>query len=282
MSAVLKDSTATPHISERHSAERQRVPARLRLFYGGRRLSGRIQRLIRAIYAGFWLGWFDDADVRTVVGRLYEENDLYRTAEHNLQGLFSWETELLNEHFASRDSIVVAAAGGGREMIGLARAGWRVDGFECDPVLVEKCERFLSQAAVAGHIVQAPPDKVPSGFKQYGAAIVGCGALGHIVGRAKRVNFLKDLKSLMTSGAPLLLSVGRRPQGSRYHQVIYQIAKVIRMIRGSQDSPEVGDDPLDCYTHLFTEAEVHAELRDAGFEVVKSIEKLEIYVVAKA
>jgi hypothetical protein len=54
------------------------------------------------------------------------------------------------------------------------------------------------------------------------------------------------------------------------------------MLRGSHNSPEVGDDPLDLYTHLFTEAEVHAELRDAGFAVVKSMEALEIYVVAEA
>ena len=282
MSAVLKDSAAEPLIPEGKSTVHQRMPGRLPLFYGGRRLSARAQRLIAAVYAGCWLGVLDDADIRTTVGRFYEENDLNRTAEHNLQGLFPWETELLKEYFAGCGSIVVAAAGGGREMIGLARSAWRVDGFECNPVLVEKCKEFLSQAGLSARIVQAAPDEVPSDLNQYDGAIIGCGALGHIVGRNNRVNFLKALKNHVSRGAPLLLSVGRRPQGSRYHKVIYQIARAIRVLRGSHNSPEVGDDPLDCYTHLFTEAEVHAELRDAGFAVVKSKEALEIYVVAEA
>jgi hypothetical protein len=51
---------------------------------------------------------------------------------------------------------------------------------------------------------------------------------------------------------------------------------------GRSNSLEVGDDPLDLYTHRFTEAEVHAELREAGYGIVKSVEKQEIYIVARA
>lgn len=282
MSAVLKDSAAESHISERQATVRQRMPARLRLSYGGKRLPARVQRVIAAVYAGLWLGFSEDSDVSGIVGRFYEENDLFRSAEHNLQGLFPWETELIHEYFAGCGSIVVAAAGGGREMIALARQGLRVDGFECNALLVQKCEEFLSQAGTSARIVQAAPDEVPANLKQYGGAIVGCGALGHIMSRTRRVKFLKDLRSHVTPGGPLLLSVGRRPQGSRYHAVIYQIARGIRLLRGSRNAPEIGDDPMDLYTHRFTEAEVHAELRDAGFAVVKSTEALEIYVVAQA
>jgi SAM-dependent methyltransferase len=276
ISVVEKPST------ESAATGRQRLALRLRFFYLGRRLSSRVERMLSAVYAGFWLGCFDDHDIGAVVARLYEQNDLYRTAAHNLQGLFEWETRLLHEYFSECRSIVVAAAGGGREVIGLVRAGWLADGFECNPELVEKAREFLDQAGLAGRIFLARPDEVPGDLRSYDGAIVGCGALGHIHGRVKRVKFLKDLKSLLRPGAPVLLSVGRRPEGSRYHRWIYQIARAIRLVSRSKNSPELGDDPLDLYTHRFTETEIHAELQAATFEIVKSTEALEIYVVAHA
>jgi len=280
MSAVLENSLPE-EIREEGLSSTPSPASRLRLFYASQRLLTRLTRVTQALYAGVWLGLLDAEDIDAIVQRFYEENQMYRTAEHNLAGFFPWESEIISENFGACRSVVVAAAGGGREMIALAQTGVGVDGFECNPGLVAKCQEFLSQAGVAGRILQSEPDEVPSGLQTYDGAIVGCGALGHISSRTNRVKFLKDLKTHLVSGAPLLLSVGRRPQGSRYHGVIYQIARAIRLLRGSH-APEVGDDPLDLYTHRFTEAEVNSELRDAGFAVVKSKKALEIYVVAQA
>jgi len=280
-SLTHSDPTAAKQASSSGSTSRQGGDNLLRSLYFSENGSNRLTRFIAALYRGFWRGVWDEHDINAFVVRLYEQNDWFGSAEHNLQGFFPWEAELLHEHFDGCSSLVVGAAGGGREMIAAARAGWRVEGFECHPVLVQKCKEYLSQVGVSAEIFQAAPDEVPAHLPTYDAAIVGCGALGHIVGRSKRVKFLKDLKSHLKDGTPVLLSVGRRPEGSRYYKLIYQTARAMRLFRSS-NSVEVGDDPFDLYTHRFTEAELHAELRQAGFRVVKSVEGAEIYVVAGA
>jgi 2-polyprenyl-3-methyl-5-hydroxy-6-metoxy-1,4-benzoquinol methylase len=282
MTAVLKTSAAEEKVTMPFSSETQRHPIRLRLFPVSKRVFARAHRLIEALHAGFWLGFLDRNQLNTIVFQHYEAAELYRTAAHNLYGFFPWESDLMGDYFKGCRSVVVAAAGGGREMIALARTGVRVEGFECNPQLVEKCKEFLAEAGVSGRILNAAPDHVPSGLQKYDGAIVGYGALAHIVGRPKRINFLRDLKTHLHPGAPLMLSVGRRPEGAQYYNWIYQIARAIRFLRGSADATELGDDLLDCFTHRFVLSESRAELEEAGFAVLVSVEKPEIHIVGHA
>ncbi len=242
----------------------------------------RVHRVIEALHTGFWLGLLDRDQLNAIVFQHYEAAKLYRTAEHNLYGFFPWESNLMRDYFKKCRSVVVAAGGGGREMIALARAGVHVDGFECNPVLVESCKEFLAEAGLPGRILNAEPDQVPAGLQKYDGAIIGYGAIAHIVGRTNRINFLKDLKNHLHAGAPLMLSVGRRPEGAHYHNWIYQIARAIRLLRGSGDKVELGDDLLDCYTHRFVQSEIRLELEEAGFTVLTSVETPEIYAVGQA
>jgi 2-polyprenyl-3-methyl-5-hydroxy-6-metoxy-1,4-benzoquinol methylase len=282
MNAVLKTSVAEEKVTMPFSSETQRSPIRLRLFSLSKRVSARAHRLIEALHAGFWLGFLDRDQLNAIVFQHYEAAELYRTAAHNLYGFFPWESDLMRDYFKGCRSVVVAAAGGGREMIALAQAGVRVEGFECNPQLVEKCKESLAEAGVSGRILNAAPDQVPSGLQKYDGAIVGYGALAHIVGRTKRINFLRDLKNHLHPRAPLMLSVGRRPEGAQYYNWIYQIARAIRFLRGSADAIELGDDLLDCFTHRFVQSETRSELQEAGFKVLVSVETHEIYAVGHA
>lgn len=282
MNAVLKTSVAEKKVTMPFSSETQRPPIRLRLFSFSKRELARANRLIEALHAGFWLGFLDRDQLNAIVVQHYEAAELYRTAAHNLCGFFSWESDLMRDYFKGCRSVIVAAAGGGREMIALAQAGVRVEGFECNPRLVEKCKEFLAEAGVSGRILNAAPDQVPSGLEEYDGAIVGYGALAHIVGRTKRINFLRDLKSHLHPRAPLMLSVGRRPEGAQYYNWIYQIARAIRFLRGSADTIELGDDLLDCFTHRFVQSETRSELQEAGFTVLVSVETRDIYAVGHA
>ena len=282
MNAVLKTSVAEEKVTMPFSSETPRPPIRLRLFSLSQRVLARAHRLIEALHAGFWLGFLDRDQLNAIVFQHYEAAELYRTAAHNLYGFFPWESDLMRDYFKGCRSVVVAAAGGGREMIALAQAGVRVEGFECNPRLVEKCKEFLAEAGVSGRILNAAPDQVPSGLQKYDGAIVGYGALAHIVGRTKRINFLRDLKNHLHPRAPLMLSVGRRPEGAQYYNWIYQIARAIRFLRGSADAIELGDDLLDCFTHRFVQSETRSELQEAGFTVLVSVETPEIYAVGHA
>jgi len=282
MPAVLNNQILEESASETAPVAPPRPTIRLRVFFLSQHVLARAHTLIEALHAGFWLGCLSHDQMKTLVFQQYDQAALYRTAEHNLYGFFPRESELIRDHFKKCRSVLVAAAGGGREMIALAKAGMRVDGFECNPGLADKCQEFLMQLGVSGRILNAPPDQVPSGLQQYDGAIVGFGALAHIVGRTKRINFLRELKSHLHPNGPLLLSVGRRPPGSRYYGLIYQLARAIRLLRGSADSIELGDDLLDCFTHRFVKDELSSELQEAGFEIVAYVETHEILAVAQA
>lgn len=282
MNAVLETSAAEEKVTMPFSSETGRPPTRLRLLSLSKRVVARMHRVIEALHAGFWLGLLDRDHLNAVVFEHYEAAKLYRTAAHNLYGFFPWESDLIRDYFKECRSVVVAAAGGGREMIALAQAGVRVEGFECNPRLVEKCKVFLAEAGLSGRILNAEPDQVPPELQKYDGAIVGCGALAHIVGRNKRIDFLRDLKNHLHPRAPLMLSVGRRAEGAQYYNWIYQIARAIRFLRGSADAIELGDDLLDCFTHRFVQSETQSELQEAGFTVLTSVETFEIYIVGEA
>lgn len=283
MSAVCGNSLAERELSEGSAvAVNRRRSIALQLFGISSRVSFRAHRLLNAVSAGIWLGLLDAKQIAEVVADSYNEINVYHSQLYNLGGLLPWEAEVIRNYFGGCRFIVVAAAGGGREMIALARAGIQVDGFDCNPGLVEKCRRFLAEAEISGRVILAPPDQVPSALNEYDGGIVGYGALAHIAGRTNRIKFLKNLKAHLRPGSPLLVSVAGRPQGSRYHLWIYQIARVLRKLRRSADPIELGDHLLDCYTHQFVESELRSEVEEAGLNVVFYSDAGEAHVVARA
>jgi hypothetical protein len=120
--------------------------------------------------------------------------------------------------------------------------------------LVEACQVNLAKEGVSARVVEAEPDRVPPGLGNYDCGVVGLGAYAHILGRANRIAFMKDLKAHLSPGAPVFVSTSRRPNGSRYYGLIFTIAKTIRVLRGSRETIEVGDDILHCFSHYFVEA----------------------------
>lgn len=284
MSAVIEQGI-NEHSDDVSFHTAGRPAKRLRLYFFSKRLFDavifRIHRLAEGLHAGLWLGLLDSRHLSAAVFRHYEGADLYRTATHNLHGFMAHEEQMMRDYFLGCRSVVVAAAGGGREVIALARAGVQVEGFECNPRLVETSNEFLAEAGVAARVLQATPDHVPAGLGKYDGAIVGYGAYPHIVGRSNRVAFLRELKVCLHPHAFLFVSAGRRPEGSRYHAVIYQIARVIRALRRSPDRIELGDDSLNCFSHRFVQSELRSELEEAGFKVIDSVETHEIYTVAQ-
>ena len=286
MSAVLENQISDDPPVQVEATRAPRHSTRLRLYYLSKRTSdvllSRLHRLIAALHTGFWVGVLDNEQIRRGVFQHYAEAGLYATSEHNLHGFMPYEKELVKEYFSQCRSAVVAAAGGGREMIALAGIGIHAEGFECNPKLVQTCREFLAEAGVSGRVIDAQPDAVPSGLGMFDCGIVGWGAYAHMMGRANRVNFMRDLKTHLQPGAPVFVSVGRRPAGSRYYQSISRLANLIRLLRHSSERVEVGDDLLNCFSHAFEESELRRELEEAGFHVVALCQTHEMYVIGRA
>jgi hypothetical protein len=94
-------------------------------------------RLLDSLHEGYWLGCLDHEDLTAITIRSFQQSRMYNGSEHNQSGLFPWERELIDRFFRSRSKILVAASGGGRELIALHGLGFQADGFECTPSLVE-------------------------------------------------------------------------------------------------------------------------------------------------
>ena len=221
--------------------------------------------LLRAVHQGIRLGGMDSDALRRLTARAYSEMPLYQSREYNLGGLARWENEALDRSFSTCRSVLLAASGGGREVVGLCRRGLRVDAFECCPCLVAQSRDLLDAERIPARVVQSKPDRVPNDLGTYDGLIVGWGAYMHIVGRSSRIRFLQELHRHVPFGGPLLLSFFRRDDQDRLFRVTNRVA---RLIRRAREPVEVGDTISNTFDHHFTRPEVDAELCEAGFRLI--------------
>ncbi len=92
-------------------------------------------------------------------------------------GFFMWEREAIQNYFPPGGRDLVAAAGAGREMIALARAGFVVNGFDCCAPLVEGGRNELRKQGIDAKLEYVPPSTVPEFDGHYDAVLVGFQAI---------------------------------------------------------------------------------------------------------
>lgn len=225
-------------------------------------------RLLGILHEGFWLGCLDPEDLTAVTIRSYQRSHMYNGTEHNQFGLFSWERETIHRFFRPSSKILVAASGGGRELIALHGLGFPADGFDCTPRLVETSRRLLEVLGIPSTVMFCPPNDVPEKLTPRDGLIVGWAAYGHISGSDRRIAFLRKLHALVPPGAPILVSFWVRDEASPDEGAAFQLAKWFRSLRGRAGSLEPGDHVTDRgYHHCFAKAEIEAEFKAGGFRM---------------
>jgi len=162
----------------------------------------------------------------------------------------------------------VAATGGGREQLALARRGLDTTGFDCLEALLPTCRGLLAEEGLEAAVVAAPASEVPPGLGGFDGVVVGWGAYTHIPGRARRVRFLDQLRRVLPPGGPLLVSFMTREEDSPSYRAIAAIANVVRRLRLSREPAEIGDTMHDTFDHHFKREEIEVELDAAGFDLV--------------
>lgn len=238
----------------------------------------------KIFHEGIWLGLFDHAGLDRLSIRQYGQSgalDRYLDDQHNRSGLFGWEADAVHSFFPSGARVLVAAAGGGREILALRKLGYRADGFDCQPDLAAIARKLLQQEHLDGVVLDAAPDEIPPNSGGYEALIVGWGAYIHIIGRANRIRFLRDFASSAQAGAPVLLSFFPRSPNARRYDAIQRIASFTRRMRLSGDRVEVGDVLDGTFDHYFTESEIKSELSEAGLSVEHYAETPFAHLVAR-
>ena len=233
-----------------------------------RRWRRRLAAASDAVQTGLWLGVLGRDALAAVDETFYREQALYASEAHNLRGLYPWEEEAIGAYFGGCRSLLLVGAGGGREVLPLVSRGYRVEAYECNPVLATAATALLAREGCAAAVRPLPRDQAPPPGERRDGVVVGWGAYMLIPGRERRVRFLAALRGCVDESAPLLLSFWTRREGRTRDRIVPAAAAPLRWI-ARREPVEPGDDLAPNFVHRFTEAEVAAEMAEGGFSLLR-------------
>ena len=222
---------------------------------------------MQGVADGVFLGIAGDRTLDRLDQEYYLDTNYYRTDAYNDRGLFDWESDAIRTHFPPAGHIVVLGAGAGREIVALERHGYEVIGYEPNEALVRFGNEFLARARVTSEL--RPDDSQPlAGCSGPGdAVVVGWGVYHSIRSRDERIGLLRQIRCAADEGAPILLSYFTRRGETFYQRTLLFVAGPLRRLR-RRPAPEAGDVITPFFAHMFTEAEIAAELNEAGLRLV--------------
>jgi len=161
--------------------------------------------------------------------------------------------------------VLVAVAGGGRELIALARAGYTADGFECCRPMVSAGNDALSARGINSRLQWAAPCRIPEISEVYDAAIVGWNGYTYMSPPERRIAFMKSLLPHLRPGSPVLVSGALRSGKGGSTIWIPRVANLVRVLTFRAPVFATGAAFPGRHRHRFTRAQLEAELRAAGF-----------------
>jgi hypothetical protein len=145
--------------------------------------------------------------------------DLYDAAfrpENDHDGLYDWETQWFERRLPSPPaSILIGAAGAGREAVALRGLGYHVRAFEPSASAFRLCRLALAPELVdqasyrdlVATVLHAETTRLRLGLEtRFDAVLLGWGSFGHVLRRADRFSLLRACDKLAPDG-PILLSL---------------------------------------------------------------------------
>lgn len=257
-------------MSERWRHRRRAVDILLRIARGSHAAADLAHAIIQGTSDALMLGLLRDDTLDELTAHYYETAaPTFVSATHNASGLYRWEEAAIARDFPTAGHVLITSAGGGREAVAFARAGWRVTATECVPALAEELQKRL-QAFPLARAACVPGDEVIRAAELYDAAIVGWGAYSHLTGRRRRIALLDAVRRNVEPGAPVLVSFLAKMTSTRREKIIAHAATLIRSARRDR-TIEPGETVFrGCYRRVFTLEEVATELSTAHFERVRT------------
>lgn len=196
------------------------------------------------------------------------------------QGLFSWERALLARPEMPRHGrVLVAGAGGGREVKALVERGYEVFAFEPAAELCEACRGILGHHST-DHVAQGTyrdlvravdGDGPLAGFAgPFDLVWLGWGSFSHITATDDHAAVLAAIKSLAPD-APVVSSFFLRrptsaPEGG-ISRLRGGLKRMLGLVGGRKESSAVEFWPSVGFTYTFDEAELRSLFRACGYSI---------------
>jgi hypothetical protein len=233
------------------------------------------------------LAWVDPAQRGAVIENAYRAQSVYLPGGTVFErGLFAWERSLLaRPEVPASGKVLLAAAGGGRELKALIERGFEVCAFEPNPVLREG----------ALQVAHARPDSrsiVLDGlFADLGAAargegplaalaqrapfdlvMLGWGSITHVLSQQEQLDLLSSVRKLAPN-APVITSFFLRPDagyGGRTEQIRATLRSLFAWMGAPNPAPEPGlaYEAGGGFVYAYSESEVQQLAHSAGYSVV--------------
>jgi SAM-dependent methyltransferase len=185
--------------------------------------------------------------------------------------LYEWERDFYLKHLTAGSQVLLVGCGGGRDLVGLSRHGFLVDGIDVAPGVVDACRKKLGELGIAGRVYGARVEDVR--FETvYDAAVFTWQGYGLIPERAERIRTLQAIAGAVRNGGRILLTYrpARGPsRGARLAQLTAQLS-ASGWIPDPTDTIELscGVSGLALYLeHCFAPAEIVSEAQAAGLRV---------------
>jgi SAM-dependent methyltransferase len=194
------------------------------------------------------------------------------TEEAVLSGLWDWERRWYPRHLRADDRALLVGCGTGRDLIGLIRLGYHVDGLELVPESATLARAMLLKLGLRAQVITgAIEDAALPG--PYDAVIFSWYSYSYIATRARRVATLGRVGTALAPGGRILLSYVIDDAPPRTLPLAF--TRVVGALARTDWRPEpgdkiwAGDRPRSLhYEHQFRRGEIEGEAGDAGLRVV--------------
>jgi SAM-dependent methyltransferase len=195
-------------------------------------------------------------------------------------GLTRWEEELYRGAIPAGGRVCLIGCGSGRDLIGLAQNGYRVDGVDFAPEMIHSARINIREAGIKAGLIYGDIRTVDLPAEPYDAFVFSAYVYSLIPGRPQRVEILRKIRSRLSAKGCIVITYQEDWQGSagRMAAVAGRVAK----LTGNADGPERGDHfPVDHdFHHTFLPGEFEEEIRRAGCHVDRFLPMMEMGGVA--
>lgn len=233
------------------------------------------QRIIRAteaflegLMSGIFIGLMADKTLQFYDSAPYDEEKIRELPEAGI-GLEPWENDAFAHYFDDRKRFLLVAAGGVREMLSLLNQNLDITAVDYSPNLVRVSNEVLEQEGFAPRIALLPRYECPEADRPFDAVVICRKFFSSLVCREQRIEFLRRLRSRMSSQSPLLVSFYIRTRKSPRFAIAWGVANFLRTLLGRPViacGTHMNLENPNCHHH-FSENEIREELLLAGFEV---------------
>jgi len=211
-----------------------------------------------------------------VTAWVYSGSSGYRPGEGTFdEGLREWEQRALDSDWFPRGGrVLVGGAGGGREMVALARRGWEVSAFEPSGLVsaavdaarafpAVRVQRASYRDLVLGVVTRAGPLAEWAAGPPFDAVVLGWTSITHVTDARERGDLLRALARVCPAG-PVLVSYFAAG-GADGVRTRWLTAALDRLLPPRE--PGIGFVPHGGFTHAFTDGEWHDLAREGGYRV---------------